>query len=270
MRPEPDDYTPENIPHYHAWPYAPHSDWPHGHGHRWNDSEPAANVPFDRSCCRNEDESDCLCITQDQVDEWNSYSGLSGLTAFNADIINSALSAIADMSDYDKVREGAYTVYDNSAIWNSAGYVPNIYDNLSALYSAVNNKIDVSSWSALQRVYTNSAQIVGIGTEERPLRLSKDIMKTLAAVNLGTNDGTVGLANQNDIAVVNNEISAINLKIHRQGHQISAMDTKVEILWNERQPAAKEKWVHEEVTTVKSQKYPDTFFYWDSTKTKQK
>lgn len=267
-RPEPDDFTPDNVPHYPDWPYAHHADWPHGHWHRWNDSEPANNVPFDYSCCHHEDESDCLCITQDQVDEWNSYSGLSGLTAFNADIINSALSAIDNMSDYDKVREGAYTVYDYSAAWNSAGYVPNIYENLSALYSAVNDKIDISAWSALQRVYTNSAQIVGLGTEERPLRLSKDIMKTLETVNLSTNDNTIGLANQDDIAEINEAISAIILKNHRQDHQLSAHDTKIEILWNERKPGITENWVHEKVTTVKSEKYPDTFFYWDSLKTK--
>lgn len=230
MPPNWDD--PSHIPHFPDWPNVPYADWPRTRFHRWNDSEPANVQPWWQDCC-NPYENPCVCVTSADVDLWNSYSGLSGLTAFDASALSAAFSALDDMYDYSALREGYYTMSANSAVWNSAGYVPNIYDNLSALYDYLNDKADYSAFSAFH-VWTDSEKMakeagaygdysgtmVGLGTYERPLRVSQYVIKAVAAVDIATSGYNTKLANvdaydklQKDIDVLNRKIDAVSATV---------------------------------------------------------
>jgi hypothetical protein len=210
LYPPPRPDSPDNIPHYPDWPYAPHADWPHGYSRRWNDTEPAHVVPYPVDCCY-PGESDCICVTSADMTLWNSYSGLSGLTAFDPETLSAIYEKVEDMDDYSAVRDTYYTVSANSAIWNSAAYVPNIYENLSALYDNINLKADYSAISAYcdigehndgtmgrndLKIWSDSLKdyyygdraphdmtIVGDGSFERPLRVGRDIVMGAMAVN---------------------------------------------------------------------------------------
>lgn len=197
-------YGPDNVPHFPDWPNMPHADWPRWGWRRWNDSEPAHEVPWDYDCC-NHGESDCICVTSADADLWNSYSSLSGLLAFNPDDLSAALA------NADTIEDLSGFVSANSGIWLSAGYVPNIYENISALYDALNDKVDYSAMESAMssyHVWTDSevmaydagrygdfsGTLIGIGTYERPLRVSKYIAKAVAAVEEATNNYTIPLA----------------------------------------------------------------------------
>ena len=208
------DLTPDNIPHYPEWPYAPHADWPHGSWGRPNDTERAHQVPHPVDC-EHHYEDQCMCVTSADMDLWNSYSGLSGLTAFDPSAISAIFDKVSDMDDYDDIREGYYVTSAYSGIWNSAAYIPNIYENLSALYENQTDKLDYSAASAFLdlyehvggemgdgrfRVWTDSIRdyyygdrvphdmtIVGDGTLDRPLRVGKDIVNAAILVSAVTN-----------------------------------------------------------------------------------
>lgn len=202
LYPPPRPDSPDNIPHYPDWPYAPHADWPHGYSRRWNDTEPAHVVPYPVDCCY-PGESDCICVTSADMTLWNSYSGLSGLTAFDPETLSAIYEKVEDMDDYSAVRDTYYTVSANSAIWNSAAYVPNIYENLSALYDNINAKANFSAISAYcdnisgsLKIWSDSMKdyflgdrvphdmtIVGDGSFDRPLRVGRDIVMGAMAVN---------------------------------------------------------------------------------------
>ena len=139
-------YGPDNVPHFPDWPNMPHADWPRWGWRRWNDSEPAHEVPWDYDCC-NHGESDCICVTSADADLWNSYSSLSGLLAFNPDDLSAALA------NADTIEDLSGFVSANSGIWLSAGYVPNIYENISALYDALNDKVDYSAMESAMSSY---------------------------------------------------------------------------------------------------------------------
>lgn len=224
--------SPDHIPHYPEWPYAPHADWPHGYGHRWNDSEPAHTVPYPYDCC-NPDDSECICVTSADMALWNSYSGLSGLTAFDAESLSAIYDKVLDMDDYSAVRDCYYTVSANSAIWNSAAYIPNLYENISALYNDINEKADYSAISSYCdigihedgtkgdgsiRIWSDSLKdyyygnrvphdmtIVGDGSLDRPLRVGKDIV--MAAMSVIEATSASSLANQEDISKLAGSIS---------------------------------------------------------------
>ena len=228
------DMTPDNIPHYPEWPYAPHADWPHGSMHRWNDSEPAHVVPYPVDCCH-PDDSECLCVTSADMALWNSYSGLSGLTAFDPSAISAIFDRIQEMDDYEEIAEGYYALSANSAIWDSAAYIPNIYDNISALYDELGNKADYSAISAYCdigehpdgtsgdgaiKIWSDSLKdyyygdrsphdmtIVGDGTLDRPLRVGKDIVMGAMAANEANAEG--GIASQKDLTGIKSDIKVI-------------------------------------------------------------
>ena len=48
------------------WPYWPQ--WPAG-WHGWNDTEPASVGPW--GCCPPPHPDDCVCVTQQDIDNWN-------------------------------------------------------------------------------------------------------------------------------------------------------------------------------------------------------
>lgn len=238
--------SPDNIPHYPDWPYAPHADWPHGYSRRWNDTEPAHVVPYPVDCCY-PGESDCICVTSADMTLWNSYSGLSGLTAFDPETLSAIYEKVEDMDDYSAVRDTYYTVSANSAIWNSAAYVPNIYENLSALYDNINLKADYSAISAYcdigkhndgtmgrndLKIWSDSLKdyyygdraphdmtIVGDGSFDRPFRVGRDIVMGAMAVNDVIHSG--GLVSQLELSDVKKSISANDSHIRKNTSEIA-------------------------------------------------
>lgn len=224
LYPPPRPDSPDNIPHYPDWPYAPHADWPHGYSRRWNDTEPAHVVPYPVDCCY-PGESDCICVTSADMTLWNSYSGLSGLTAFDPETLSAIYEKVEDMDDYSAVRDTYYTVSANSAIWNSAAYVPNIYENLSALYDNINAKANFSAISAYcdnisgsLKIWSDSTKdyflgdraphdmtIVGDGSFERPLRVGRDIVMGAMAVNDVIHSGG-RLITEDDLSAVKKDV----------------------------------------------------------------
>ena len=253
--PHPD--SPDNIPHYPEWPDIPHADWPHGFNRRWNDTERACVTPYDADCCHHGD-SDCLCVTSADMDLWNSYSGLSGLTAFDAESLSAIYEKVSEMDEYSAVLDGYYDMSANSAIWNSAAYVPNIYENLSAVYDSLADKADYSAISAYcdigkhpdgtegdgsLKVWTDSLvdyyygdrtphdmTIVGDGSLNRPLRVGKDIVNAAMAVMMATSASR--LANQDDLSAVRNDINANSRNIAANSSDIRRIYEMIRIIEN--------------------------------------
>lgn len=249
--------SPDNIPHYPEWPYAPHADWPHGYSRRWNDTEPAHVVPYPVDCCY-PGESDCLCVTSADMALWNSYSGLSGLTAFDPEALSAIYEKVQDMDDYSAIRDCYYTVSANSAIWNSAAYIPNIYDNLSALYDGMNEKADYSAISAYcdigihddgtvgkgdLKIWSDSLKdyyygdrvphdmtIVGDGTLDRPLRVGKDIVMGAMAANSTISAG--GLVSQDDLDKVKKSVEENMVRIRSNKGAIAQCIEDIKLLAN--------------------------------------
>lgn len=268
-------YGPDNVPHFPDWPNMPHADWPRWGWRRWNDSEPAHEVPWDYDCC-NHGESDCICVTSADADLWNSYSSLSGLLAFNPDDLSAALA------NADTIEDLSGFVSANSGIWLSAGYVPNIYENISALYDALNDKVDYSAMESamsLYHVWTDSevmaydagrygdfsGTLIGIGTYERPLRVSKYIAKAVAAVEEATNNYTIPLASADSVDKLQGQITQLNGKINRAFSGIQINHDNIEMLAN---LSAKfdDKYhppmYNYKVSLAESRSTPDNIYYW--------
>lgn len=268
-------YGPDNVPHFPDWPNMPHADWPRWGWRRWNDSEPAHEVPWDYDCC-NHGESDCICVTSADADLWNSYSSLSGLLAFNPDDLSAALA------NADTIEDLSGFVSANSGIWLSAGYVPNIYENISALYDALNDKVDYSAMESAMlsyHVWTDSevmaydagrygdfsGTLIGIGTYERPLRVSKYIAKAVAAVEEATNNYTIPLASADSVDKLQGQITQLNGKINRAFSGIQINHDNIEMLAN---LSAKfdDKYhppmYNYKVSLAESRSTPDNIYYW--------
>lgn len=268
-------YGPDNVPHFPDWPNMPHADWPRWGWRRWNDSEPAHEVPWDYDCC-NHGESDCICVTSADADLWNSYSSLSGLLAFNPDDLSAALA------NADTIEDLSGFVSANSGIWLSAGYVPNIYENISALYDALNDKVDYSAMESAMlsyHVWTDSevmaydagrygdfsGTLIGIGTYERPLRVSKYIAKAVAAVEEATNNYTIPLASADSVDKLQGQITQLNGKINRAFSGIQVNHDNIEMLAN---LSAKFNDEHHppmynyKVSLEESRSTPDNIYYW--------
>lgn len=262
--PEPDDFTPDNIPH-HEPPFVPHADWPHNIHPRWNDSEPAIVQPWWNDCC-NHEEDDCICVTSADYERWNTLVDLSALSAFNPEDISAALSAYERLDNYSALEDAAGCVSANSGIWNSAGYVPDIYETLSAMNDILAQKYDVSAWSG---IYTNNAEIQGTGTVERPLHLSPAVRDILWTVSGSLESGyKAGLVNDQDYVNLRNQIDNLGSKNTVQDMALSAIYDMLKILAGDL-TAAEQKvddytrlWVYEPVAGRRTD--PKTFYYWDS------
>lgn len=268
-------YGPDNVPHFPDWPNMPHADWPRWGWRRWNDSEPAHEVPWDYDCC-NHGESDCICVTSADADLWNSYSSLSGLLAFNLDDLSAALA------NADTIEDLSGFVSANSGIWLSAGYVPNIYENISALYDGLNDKVDYSAMESAMssyHVWTDSevmaydagrygdfsGTLIGIGTYERPLRVSKYIARAVAAVEEATNNYTIPLASADSVDKLQGQITQLNGKINRAFSGIRVNHDNIEMLANlttkfndEYHPPM----YNYKVSLAESRNAPDNIYYW--------
>ena len=268
-------YGPDNVPHFPDWPNMPHADWPRWGWRRWNDSEPAHEVPWDYDCC-NHGESDCICVTSADADLWNSYSSLSGLLAFNPDDLSAALA------NADTIEDLSGFVSANSGIWLSAGYVPNIYENISALYDGLNDKVDYSTMESAMssyHVWTDSevmaydagrygdfsGTLIGVGTYERPLRVSKYIARAVAAVDEATNNYTIPLASADSVDKLQGQITQLNGKINRAFSDIHFNSDNIKMLANlsakfndEYHPPM----YNNKVSLAESRATPDNIYYW--------
>ena len=269
-------YGPDNVPHFPDWPNMPHADWPRWGWRRWNDSEPAHEVPWDYDCC-NHGESDCICVTSADADLWNSYSSLSGLLAFNPDDLSAALA------NADTIEDLSGFVSANSGIWLSAGYVPNIYENISALYDGLNDKADASAVSAAlssYHVWTDSEKlaheagyygdfsgtIIGIGTYERPLRVSKYVSEAVELICEACKDKNDPLANMSDINKLQKDVSAVNDSLNNLGAGVSENRELIEMLINRIHGGGSENlpwWINKRVSLEESKDAQNTFYYWD-------
>ena len=118
------------------WPYWPQ--WLAG-WHGWNDTEPASVGPW--GCCPPPHQDDCVCVTQQDIDNWNNISAVSALSGIDL----SPLSSISGMnlpysatlwnSCYD-------TVYENSAMWNEISGLPELSGYVSAFSAWTVDKIE--------------------------------------------------------------------------------------------------------------------------------
>lgn len=162
-------------PHYPS-PYGPdwpgphvHPDWPHyRYWHHWNDSEPAALVPWNMPCCP-PSADECVCVTYQDIDMWNTISAVSAFAQLDI----GALSGLTALSGLFEMVSAALIVSDNYEMWSSAQYVPNIYEQLSAISAKVDQKEYCSAASAhLSAVYADPNYFAGSGTRNNVLRLS--------------------------------------------------------------------------------------------------
>ena len=189
------------------FPPGPHPYYPrHPHDRWWNDTEPAYSVAPWEGCCDKED--DCVCVTPDDVEVWNSISSLSGLTAIDWENISSysAIAASADLwnddylttsansANWNKVSglndltnllssnsanwDSTYkTVSSNSANWNSAvNYSGNINANTSAI-SALS-----AAFAKQVKIYFDPNTINGDGTTGAPYTV-KNYEEFIALLN---------------------------------------------------------------------------------------
>lgn len=276
--PMPPDYdNPSHVPHFPDWPNVPYADWPRTRFHRWNDSEPANVQPWWQDCCEPYD-NPCVCVTSADVDLWNSYSGLSGLTAFDPETISAAVSSYSSISaqleqfsGWDDLKYGYDILSANSGMWNSAGYIPNIYENLSALASG---KLDVTAG----RVWTDSLKlsheagifgdfsgtIVGDGTYERPLRVSKEIAKAIGIIDDATNGFQTGLVNTDTFIKEINNFSAMYYQAVKAANEVSGNRELIEWILNHLHGKdSSANWIHSAVSIEASRKNPMYFYYWE-------
>ena len=276
--PMPPDYdNPSHVPHFPDWPNVPYADWPRTRFHRWNDSEPANVQPWWQDCCEPYN-NPCVCVTSADVDLWNSYSGLSGLTAFDPETISAAVSSYSSISaqleqfsGWDDLKYGYDILSANSGMWNSAGYIPNIYENLSALASG---KLDVTAG----RVWTDSLKlsheagifgdfsgtIVGDGTYERPLRVSKEIAKAIGIIDDATNGFQTGLVNTDTFIKEIINFSAMYYQAVKAANEVSGNRKLIEWILNHLHGKdSSANWIHSAVSIEVSRKNPMYFYYWE-------
>lgn len=276
--PMPPDYdNPSHVPHFPDWPNVPYADWPRTRFHRWNDSEPANVQPWWQDCCEPHD-NPCVCVTSADVDLWNSYSGLSGLTGFDPETISAAVSSYSSISaqleqfsGWDDLKYGYDVLSANSGMWNSAGYIPNIYENLSALASG---KLDVTA----SHVWTDSLKlsheagifgdfsgtIIGDGTYERPLRVSKEIAKAIGIIDDATNGFQTGLVNTDTFIKEINNFSAMYYQAVKAANEVSGNRELIEWILNHLHGKdTSGNWIHSAVSIETSRNNPMYFYYWE-------
>ena len=142
------------------------------------------------------------------------------------------------MYDYDQVRDCYYTVSANSGVWNSAAYVPNIYDNISALYSGLNTKLS-GVWTDSRKIAHDTGAygefegtIVGDGSYDRPLRVGPDIAKAAATVDLATDHFKKGLVNEDMVSAVQRDITTLADNVDYVANEVSGNRALIEWILN--------------------------------------
>lgn len=164
------------------WPYWPQ--WPAG-WHGWNDTEPASVGPW--GCCPPPHPDDCVCVTQQDIDNWNNISAVSALSGLDL----SPLSSISGMDlPYSATlwNSNYETVYENSAMWNGISGLPELSGYVSAFSAWTVDKIDELS-AHENRVFVDydyyPYSLEGNGTAESPVGLSSEARSLLYYLNNG-------------------------------------------------------------------------------------
>ena len=178
--PYPPPHKDGSYPRY--WPYWPQ--WPAG-WHGWNDTEPASVGPW--GCCPPPHPDDCVCVTQQDIDNWNNISAVSALSGLDL----SPLSSISgmDLPYSATLWNSCYeTVYENSAMWNGISGLPELSGYVSAFSAWTVDKIDELS-AHENRVFVDydyyPYSLEGNGTAESPIGLSPEARSLLYYLNNG-------------------------------------------------------------------------------------
>lgn len=255
--------NPGHIPHYEEWPNNHyHADWPHSRHGRWNDSEQACVGDFTHECCNDDYPEDCVCVTSADATRWNALSALTPLI----DVDFSDLSAVSAL-DVDAISAALNVISENADIWSSAYNIPNLYDNLDLVFSALNDKANRSELN--KGIYVHSEYFDGNGTENSVLRLSKLAQNAIETVNEATNGFKTPLANVDTCGDLKNDINKINTNN-------VGMSASLDEAWEQIKLLAKaihgfsEYFVEAttpnfENTIKESKANPDYFYYYSST-----
>lgn len=178
--PYPPPHKDGSYPRY--WPYWPQ--WPAG-WHGWNDTEPASVGPW--GCCPPPHPDDCVCVTQQDIDNWNNISAVSALSGLDL----SPLSSISGMDiPYSATlwNSNYETVYENSAMWNGISGLPELSGYVSAFSAWTVDKIDELS-AHENRVYVDQDDspysLVGDGSIENPLGFNSTVTQLLYYLDNG-------------------------------------------------------------------------------------
>jgi hypothetical protein len=278
--PEPPEWNdPSHIPHFPDWPNVPYADWPRTRFHRWNDSEPANVQPWWQDCCEPFDDP-CICVTSADAELWNSYSSLSGLTGFEPETISAAVSSysaisaqLEQFSGWDDLKYGYDVLSANSGMWNSAGYVPGILSAISALDAKKLDASGVHVWTDSEKLahdagaYGNfSGTIVGVGTYERPLRLSPYAIKAISIVDQATDGYKTGLVNTDTASAMIRDIDTLNDNMADLAGSVSGNRKLIEWILNHMgEMGMSAMWENKKVTLEESEANPAIFYYWDET-----
>lgn len=212
-----------NHPHFNEWPNhgGNHDDWPHYRNfHIRNDSEYACVGDFKHECCNDDYPEDCVCVTSADAERWNSLSSVSALTAIDL----SALSALSGINS-DSLSAVISAYETNDEIWSSAAYIPNIYDNINNLISAINDKVNITEFENYKNkgINVDSKYFAGNGTENSVLRLSTDVRNAIAYV-LNTTSAGYPLVNAETTENLKTDINTLNTSA------ISLL-AKIDTLW---------------------------------------
>lgn len=234
------------YPPYPPRPYGPdwpgpnvHPDWPHyRYWHHWNDSEPAALVPWNTPCCP-PSADECVCVTYQDINLWNSISAVMGFTALNINDF-SGLSALSGISE---MLSAAWVVGENWENWTSAASaVPDIYGKLSAISAQVAKKAYYSATSAcLKEVYADPTYFVGNGTKDHVLRFNPigelAFEKVLSVTYEPSADDPENpnsypytLVTNKECDVVMKNITELKESVHDLSTRITALDERVTAL----------------------------------------
>lgn len=238
------------------WPDANyHPDWPHHkHMHHWNDTEPAAVVPWYDDCCP-EPSDDCVCVTENDINLWNTISAVSAFSAINIDNL-SGLSALSGISE---ILPMVSAVNEYSAVWMSAEYIPDIYNDISAMSAKIDTKAPLSG-EYLQKVYSDPEYFSGAGTIKSVLRPSVELAKTVDFVVSGTENFKYDLVNKKECEQVFKRLNEHTDELIKYNWKITTLEEDVAKLKSE----SKNSWVNNKVTLEESKSEPDIFYFYDS------
>lgn len=264
MKPEFYPQPPHN-PYGPDWPDANyHPDWPHyRHMHHWNDTEPAAVVPWHDECCP-EPSDDCVCVTSGDVELWNTISSVSALSKIDID----GLSGLSALSGISEIMPAVSAVYENSDIWMLAQYVPNINEAISAMSAKIDTKAPLSG-EYLQKVYSDPYFFEGAGTMKSVLKPSLDLLNTVSFVIESTSGEaglfTVPLANKADFCKLNNRVTEMTNAVVEHDWAIGKLQDDISKI----QSTKIDYWQCLYATPEQSLDNPDIFYYYDSKKYKK-
>lgn len=256
MKPE---FYPHHNPYGPEWPDAHcHPDWPHyRHMHHWNDTEPAAVVPWPEECCP-QPSDDCVCVTSGDILMWNTISAVSGLAGINVE----GLSGLSALSGISKLIPAAEAVDTYSAIWMSASYVPSIYEDIYEMSARIDTKAPLSA-EYLNRVYSDPYFFDGAGTQKSVLKPSKDLENTVAIVYESTSGFKKALVNTDMCDIVEGNIKALEERTTQNQWAIQMLNDRVDHISGGGGKSL--DWTNKYVTLEESKKSSDVFYYFDST-----